>query len=102
MFIFTPKSRLMAQTKSGIALGKVLAIEVDEQTGKIVNFSISAHRAIPAIIDRVLLVAWNQVVEWREDVLIVADAVVGSRAMASSVASNSQAPIQMSKDINRS
>ncbi len=86
MFIFTPKSRLMAQTKSGIALGKVLAIEVDEQTGRIINFSISAHRAIPAIIDSVLLVAWDQVVDWRSDVLIVADAVVGSQVV--SVASN--------------
>lgn len=102
MFSFTPKSRLMAQTKSGTALGKVLAIEVDEQTGRIANFLISAHRVIPAILDKVLLVDWNQVVEWQSDVLIVADAVVGSQAVATSVVPNTGSSIQMSKDINRS
>jgi len=102
MFRFTPKSRLMAQTKSGLALGKVLAIEVDEQTGRIVNFSISAHRAVPAIIDKVLLVAWDQVVDWRAEVLVVADAAVGSQALASAVLPHPGTSIQMSKDINRS
>lgn len=102
MFRFSPKSRLMAQTKSGLALGRVLTIEVDEQTGRIVNFSISAHRAIPVILDKVLLVDWNQVVEWRSDVLIVADAVVGSQAVVTSVVPNTGSSIQMSKDVNRS
>lgn len=102
MFRFTPKSRLMAQTKSGTALGKVLAIEVDEQTGRISSFLISAHRAIPAIFDKVLLVDWNQVVEWKSDILIVADATVGSQAVATSVVPNTRSSIQMSKEINRS
>jgi sporulation protein YlmC with PRC-barrel domain len=76
MFRFNPKSRLLARTKSGIMLGKVVAIEIDQSTGRIVNFLVASNRVFSVLSDKNFVINWSQVVDWIEDEIIVADATV--------------------------
>lgn len=76
MFKFSPKSRLTARTKSGVLLGVVVAVEVDETTGRIVQFLVSSNRVMSVITDKVLVIAWSQVIDWKENEIVVADGVV--------------------------
>ncbi len=84
MFNFTPKSRLTARIKSGQVLGRVISIEVDPATGRIEHFVVASQYVLPRLLDKTLIVAWSQVIEWKEDEIIVADAVlpVGASSIA--------------------
>lgn len=106
MFKFSPKSRLMARTKSGVQLGSVVAVEVDQLTGRIAVFLVAANRVLSVISDKVLAIAWNQVLEWQDGEIVVADAAVhqeasnvamAAPAVPRSLASDAAAPsVQMS------
>lgn len=84
MFNFTPKSRLTARIKSGQVLGRVINIEVDPATGRIESFIVASQYVLPRLLDKTLIIAWSQVIEWNEDELIVADTAlpVGASAIA--------------------
>ncbi|MFA6447600.1 MAG: hypothetical protein WCW31_05110 [Patescibacteria group bacterium] len=84
MFNFTPKSRLIARIKSGQVLGRVIGIEVDPATGRIEHFVVASQYVLPRLLDKTLIVAWSQVIEWKEDEIIVADTVlpVGASVIA--------------------
>ena len=79
MFTFNPKSKLLVQTKSGQDLGKVIHIEIDTNTGRIDKFHVSGGM-IPRVLDQNMLIDWNQVIEWRDDLLIVSDATASAMA----------------------
>lgn len=96
MFRFNPKSRLMARTKSGAVLGRVVAIEIDQATGRIVHFLVASGRMLSVLSDESLVIAWNQVVEWLDEEIIVADAVVMANAKAN-VATRISPPAQCSE-----
>lgn len=77
----------MARTKSGVMLGRVVAVEVDPSTGRIVHFLVTSSRVLSVLSDNSFVIAWNQVVDWLEDEVIVADAFVrGSAAVNIAVA----------------
>lgn len=107
MFRFSPKSRLTARTKSGTLLGVVIAIEVDQATGRISNFLVASSRVLSVISDKSLAIAWSQVVDWQDDEIIVADAVereaavnlaVATQATPRSFANDAASPsVQMSE-----
>ncbi len=84
MFRFAPKSRLTARIKSGQILGRVISIEVDPATGRIEHFVVASQYVLPRLLDKTLIIAWSQVIEWKEDEIIVADAVlpIGVSAIA--------------------
>ncbi|GEM_PF-1195382 len=92
MFYFTPKSKLLVATKSGIDLGRVASIEVDPLIGKISIFHISSSHVIPRLLDEELIVTWNQVIDWQDNIIIVSDTAVPSDiknlAMAQTSGSN--------------
>lgn len=71
----------MVRTKTGTALGRVVAIEVDEGTGRIAKFLVSGNRLMPVILDNALAIAWEQVIDWQADEITVTDAVVREGAM---------------------
>lgn len=73
---FTPKSKIIVQTKSGITLGRLQAIEVDSEGGRVRTFHVSADGVLPRLLDREILITWEQIVEWNPDVLIVSDTAV--------------------------
>jgi len=84
----------MARTKTGIVLGRVVAIEIDQSTGRIANFLVASNRVLPVLSDKSFVITWNQVVDWVDDAIIVADATVrdavGNIAMAPPVAPPAQ------------
>jgi len=84
---FSPKSRIHVRTVSGQALGHVVGIEVDRDTGRIRNFLVSGQGVLPMLLESPLVIAWNQVVEWTDENLIVRDAVVPVGATNIAVAS---------------
>jgi sporulation protein YlmC with PRC-barrel domain len=88
MNTFTPKSKLCAFTKSGIDLGKVVLIEVDPATGRITSFFISSSHVIPRLLEAELIVSWNQVIDWDQEKIIVADAAVPAEAKNIALAPN--------------
>jgi len=98
MFKFSPKSRLMARTKSGNQLGSVVAVEVDQMTGRIAVFLVAANRVLSVISDKTLAIAWNQVVEWQEGEIVVADAVAKEGAVNIAVATPA-APRSFASDV---
>ena len=87
MFRFSPKSRLLARTRSGILLGKVVAIEVDRETGRIVDFLVVPKHMFSVFYDKALVIAWSQVVDWLEEEIIVSDAVVEAESKYVALAS---------------
>lgn len=96
MFRFSPKSRLTARTKSGTLLGVVVAVEIDQATGKIVNFLVASSRVLSVISDKSLAIDWSQVVDWQDDEIIVADAVERQTAPNIAVATPATPSVQMS------
>jgi len=80
MNAFLPKSKLQAITKSGINLGKVSSIEIDTRTGRIQSFNVTSSHVIPRLLDEELLIGWDQIIDWKDEVIMVADAVVPSGA----------------------
>ncbi|MFA6100355.1 MAG: PRC-barrel domain-containing protein [Patescibacteria group bacterium] len=99
MFRFSPKSRLMARTKSGTMLGTVVAIEVDPSTGRIVNFLVTSNRVLSVLSDNSFVIAWNQVVDWLEDEIIVADAFVRGSAAVNIAVAASGTPRSFANDV---
>ena len=87
----------MARTKSGHKLGRVSAVEVDELTGKIAIFFVVAEGMIKGLLDNELSVAWNQVVEWRGDELVVADGAVPMGAANVAYSTNAAPAVNMSE-----
>jgi len=80
MFSFTPKSKLLVATKSGIDLGKVASVEIDPLTGKISVFRVSSSHVIPRLLDGEFMIIWNQVIDWQDNTIIVSDTVVPAEA----------------------
>lgn len=87
MFRFSPKSRLLARTKSGILLGKVIAIEVDRRTGRIADFLVVPNHMFAAFYDKAQVIAWTQVIDWLEEEIVVSDAVVEAESKYIALAS---------------
>jgi sporulation protein YlmC with PRC-barrel domain len=80
MFTFTPKSKLLVSTKSGINLGKVASVKIDSLTGKISAFHVSSAHVIPRLLDGELVIDWKQVIDWQDNVIIVSDTAVPAEA----------------------
>ncbi|MFZ6015717.1 MAG: PRC-barrel domain-containing protein [Patescibacteria group bacterium] len=99
MFLFSPKSKLSARTKSGIFLGRVNRIAINPDDGRIREFIISSHHVIPRLLNNELIIAWNQILDWQEDEIIVADAAVPAEAakVAFSQISGAQTTAHLSK-----
>ncbi|MDD2786272.1 MAG: PRC-barrel domain-containing protein [Patescibacteria group bacterium] len=98
MFKFSPKSRLTARTRSGVLLGTVVAVEIDETTGRIVQFLVSANRVISAITDNVLVIAWSQVIDWKEDEIIVSDGAVARETAKVALSQAAGTPAHFSEE----
>jgi len=80
MTLFTSKHRLTVITVSGTELGRVSCVDIDEATGRIQTFFVASSHMIPRLMDRELSIAWEQVIDWKDDKLIVADTVVPVQA----------------------
>lgn len=80
MQTFQPKNKILAKTKSGIDLGKVVYVEIDELTGKIDSFHVSSLHVLPRLLDNLLIIKWNQVVRWEKNILIVTDTILPKTA----------------------
>ena len=93
---FSPKAKIHVRTRSGQALGHVVGIEVDQDTGRITNFLVSGQGVLPMLLDSPLVIAWNQVVEWTDENLVVGDAVVPVGATQIAVASPPATPAHFS------
>lgn len=98
MQVFYPKSKLYAQTKSGIDLGKVVAVEIDELSGKIQSFHVASSHVLPRLLDSELIIGWKQIIDWQDDKIIVTDTVVPSESRNIAMASSKQIGAQL-KDI---
>ncbi len=66
----------MARTKSGHKLGRVSHVEVDEMTGRVMAFYVAAEGMIKGLLGNELAIQWHQVLEWKDDEIIVADGSV--------------------------
>lgn len=75
---------LAVKTKSGQALGKVTDAIFDAETGRLLSLDVKMHRFVPEILDDHMLIAWSQIVEVTDKVVIVKDGVVpiGARRLA--------------------
>lgn len=93
---FSPKSKLIAMTKSGIDLGKVSSVKIDTTTGKIISFSVASAHVIPRLLDSELIISWSQVIDWNQDNIIVADAVVTAEAKNLALAPSKKAGAHLS------
>jgi sporulation protein YlmC with PRC-barrel domain len=94
---FSPKSKLVVITKSGIDLGKVSSIEINTTTGKIESFHVASSHVISRLLDTDLIVGWNQVIVWEEDKIIVGDAVVPAEAKNIAIAPSKKAGAHLSE-----
>jgi len=98
MRVFYPKYKLYAQTKSGVDLGKVIAVEIDESNGKIASFHVASSHVLPRLLDSSLIINWKQVIDWRDKMIIVTDAVLPAESKNIAIASSEQIGARL-KDI---
>lgn len=98
MFTFSPKSKLSARTKSGILLGRVTLVRINPDDGKITEFCIASTHVIPRLLDQELIIGWNQVLDWRDDEIIVADAAVPAEAVKIALSRAPEMPAHFSEN----
>jgi sporulation protein YlmC with PRC-barrel domain len=67
---------LAVETNSGKAIGKVVSIDVDADTGRIAVFRVKAGGLVAGLLSDELDVTWDSVIELTAEKLVVADATV--------------------------
>lgn len=84
---------LPVETRGGVSVGRLVSADVDADTGRIATFHVKSGGLVSGLLSDELMIAWDQVVEWTDEKLMVADGAVpadsrvlakASRAVASS------------------
>jgi sporulation protein YlmC with PRC-barrel domain len=72
------------ETRSGHTLGRLGSLDVDSETGRVKTFHVKSGNLVAGLLGDELMIAWDQVVEWTSERLVVVDSAlpVGSRALA--------------------
>ncbi len=72
------------ETRSGQSLGRLGSLDVDSETGRVKTFHVKSGNLVAGLLGDELMIAWDQVVEWTSERLVVVDSAlpVGSRALA--------------------
>ncbi len=71
---------LPVQTRSGIAIGKVVSLDMDVDTGRVVSFHVKSGNLVTGLLSDELMISWASVVELKPKALIVADNTVPAGA----------------------
>ncbi len=74
-----------------------MAIEIDQSTGRIVDFLVSSNRILPVLSEKNFVITWSQVMDWVDDEVIVADATVRDAVGNIAVAPPVSPPAQCSE-----
>lgn len=92
---------LPVHTAGGTALGQVADFEIDTETGRLQKMHVKAAGLVKGLMNHELIVDWSQMIEIREDAVIVDDAVVKDRALEKSlIRDSSPATLQMTSDLS--
>ncbi|MEK7473591.1 MAG: hypothetical protein AAB668_02610 [Patescibacteria group bacterium] len=72
------------ETRAGQTLGKLGSLDVDSETGRVKTFHVKSGNLVAGLLGDELMIAWDQVVEWTNERLVVVDSALPaeSRALA--------------------
>ncbi len=78
-------------TQSGIKVGKLTSLEIDEQTGRLIAIRVLCPGLVPHLMNQELLVNWPQIIKISLEKIIIIDASVpvASKLLAKSAPSGS-------------
>lgn len=88
----------VVQTVSGFVLGHVADFEVDTDMGRIQKMSVKPSGLIKGFANKNLFIDWTQIIEIKENVVIVDDSV-SKESEKSSIRSSVPASIAMASDL---
>jgi sporulation protein YlmC with PRC-barrel domain len=71
---------LPVETRLGIALGHVIDLEIETETGKMMNIHVKPSGLVNGIIKDQLIISWSNIVEIGMKKVIVEDAVASKQA----------------------
>lgn len=84
---FADAKGLPVFTRAGQLVGRVSGMVLDTEHGSIFQMEVRPAGLVQGLVSEHLLIRWNQIIQWREDRIIVRDTTVleGTPAPASSV-----------------
>lgn len=89
MFRFIKQlSGVSVQTASGTSIGAVSDVGIDTDTGRVQKVSVRSGGLVKGLMGDELMVDWSQIIEIREDVVVVDDALAkeANKSLARSMA----------------
>ncbi|MFH1620610.1 MAG: PRC-barrel domain-containing protein [Patescibacteria group bacterium] len=67
-------------TQSGIKIGRLSSLEIDEQTGKLIAIKVLTPGLVPHLMNEELMINWPQIVSMSLEKIIIVDASVPASA----------------------